>query len=81
MIQGFQIKQKRPQSGTVLYLLSIVAGAAGFEPTIPGPKPGALPLGHAPLVIGAWQLSRIREQFTSDLCKSMSSRASAVYCL
>ena len=25
-----------------------MAGAAGFEPTIPGPKPGALPLGHAP---------------------------------
>src|SRR5215204_4005012 len=24
------------------------AGAAGFEPAIPGPKPGALPLGHAP---------------------------------
>src|SRR5215210_2219787 len=25
------------------------AGAAGFEPAIPGPKPGALPLGHAPV--------------------------------
>src|ERR687885_1574881 len=24
------------------------AGAAGFEPAIPGPKPGALPLGYAP---------------------------------
>ena len=24
------------------------AGAAGFEPAIPRPKPGALPLGHAP---------------------------------
>src|ERR671920_2109084 len=34
-------------------LLSLVsslrAGAAGFEPAIPGPKPGALPLGHAPV--------------------------------
>src|ERR687893_211715 len=25
------------------------AGAAGFEPAIPGPKPGAFPLGHAPV--------------------------------
>src|SRR5215212_9833140 len=25
------------------------AGAAGFEPAIPGPKPGALPLGYAPV--------------------------------
>src|SRR5215218_7956258 len=30
------------------YLLTTGAGAAGFEPAIPGPKPGALPLGHAP---------------------------------
>ena len=25
-----------------------MAGAEGFEPPIPGPKPGALPLGYAP---------------------------------
>src|SRR5215210_3697444 len=30
------------------YPLATGAGAAGFEPAIPGPKPGALPLGHAP---------------------------------
>lgn len=28
------------------------AGAAGFEPAIPGPKPGALPLGYAPSLDG-----------------------------
>ena len=26
-----------------------MAGAEGFEPPVPGPKPGALPLGYAPL--------------------------------
>ncbi len=26
-----------------------MAGAEGFEPPVPGPKPGALPLGDAPL--------------------------------
>ena len=25
-----------------------LAGAEGFEPPMPGPKPGALPLGYAP---------------------------------
>ena len=25
-----------------------MAGAEGFEPPVPGPKPGALPLGDAP---------------------------------
>lgn len=25
-----------------------MAGAEGFEPPMPGPKPGALPLGYAP---------------------------------
>lgn len=29
----------------------MMAGVVGFEPTIPGPKPGALPLGHTPLII------------------------------
>lgn len=29
--------------------LIFVAGVAGFEPTIPGPKPGALPLGYTPI--------------------------------
>ena len=28
-----------------------LAGAPGFEPGIPIPKTGALPLGHAPLVL------------------------------
>ena len=27
-----------------------MAGAEGFEPPVPGPKPGALPLGDAPLL-------------------------------
>jgi hypothetical protein len=29
--------------------MSKMAGEAGFEPTITGPKPVALPLGHSPL--------------------------------
>lgn len=29
----------------------MMAGAEGFEPPVPGPKPGALPLGDAPLII------------------------------
>src|SRR4029077_16798448 len=32
-----------------LYFLSLWAGAPGFEPGITGPKPVALPLGHAPI--------------------------------
>ena len=32
-----------------LYFLSLLAGAPGFEPGITGPKPVALPLGHAPI--------------------------------
>ena len=29
--------------------LSVMAGVAGFEPTIAGPKPAALPLGYTPI--------------------------------
>ncbi len=35
---------KKPARMPVYFL----AGAEGFEPPMPGPKPGALPLGHAP---------------------------------
>ena len=43
-----------------------VVGAAGFEPTITGSKPDALPLGYAPkytgvLVISAGSISSILE--------------------
>ena len=31
----------------------ILAGAAGFEPTITGPKPDALPLGYTPIIINS----------------------------
>jgi hypothetical protein len=36
----------------------ILAGAAGFEPTITGPKPVALPLGYAPLRAKYWWVNK-----------------------
>src|SRR5215218_1737927 len=38
------------------------AGAAGFEPAIPGPKPGALPLGYAPVSLRARAAAIIPER-------------------
>lgn len=38
--KDIKVKEKRTKS---------VVGAAGFEPTITGSKPDALPLGYAPL--------------------------------
>lgn len=29
-----------------------LAGDAGFEPAMPGPEPGALPLGQSPITMG-----------------------------
>lgn len=29
----------------------VCSGTEGFEPPIPGPKPVALPLGHAPFLV------------------------------
>ena len=48
--RGFQTKQQLVPSFADLVDL---AGAAGFEPAITGPKPVALPLGYAPFPSGA----------------------------
>jgi hypothetical protein len=41
--------KKRPQKKDVnLYTEHTMAGVEGFEPPMPGPKPGALPLGYTP---------------------------------
>src|SRR5918994_4997614 len=48
-----------------------LAGAAGFEPAIPGPKPGALPLGYAPSRTPRSRLSQDRPQL-SRLYRSLS---------
>jgi hypothetical protein len=48
-----------------------LAGAAGFEPAIPGPKPGALPLGYAPSRTPRSRLSQDCPQL-SRLYRSLS---------
>ena len=49
--RGFRREIRLPSKRhkIVLYQVLSVAGAPGFEPGITGPKPVALPLGHAPM--------------------------------
>lgn len=42
---------------------NLLDGAGGFEPPVTGPKPDALPLGHAPLEISKLMLSRTELPF------------------
>ena len=39
--------KKRPYKNCMTFLINLV-GAGGFEPPMPVPKTGALPLGYAP---------------------------------
>lgn len=42
---------RHPERTRLLIKLPKLAGEAGFEPTLPGPEPGVLPLDYSPAAL------------------------------